>query len=63
MTIKAAAVIECDSKKLSIQSKSKELSDGAPFKPIEQKNIEIVHKHGRLAINLVAIVCRLAENV
>ena len=55
MAIKAAAVVDVDSKNLSMHSKSKGLSDGAPFKPVKQKLIEIVHKHGRLAINLVAL--------
>ena len=47
MAIKAAAVIDIHSKKLSIQPKSKGLSDGAPFKPVKQKLIEIVHKQTR----------------
>ena len=55
MAVNAAVVIDVKCKNLSMQSKSKGLSDGAPFKPVKQKLIEIVHKYGRLAINLVAI--------
>ena len=49
MAVNAAVVIDVKCKNLSMQSKSKGLSDGAPFKPVKQKLIEIVHKHGRLA--------------
>ena len=53
MAKKAAAVIDVDSKNLSMHSKDFQMMP--PFKPDKQKLIEIVHKHGRLAINLVAL--------